>query len=107
MKPESRRIREIFVAAVGNVDPERWDGFLQEATAGDGGLLREVRLLLDAHRDAGSFLDAPASAPTIAQESPRLVEGPGTSIGPYKLLEQIGEGGMGVVYVAEQREPVR
>src|SRR5262245_2914312 len=107
MKPEPQRIRELFVAAVGGVAPERWDDFLEEASAGNAELIREVRLLLEAHHEAGSFLEAPAPASTITLESPRLVEGPGTVIGPYKLVEPIGEGGMGVVYMAEQQEPVR
>src|SRR5262245_26875646 len=107
MKPEPQRIRELFVAAVGRVNPKHWDGFLEEASAGDKDLAREVRLLLEAHHDAGSFLQDPAQAPTMEFESPRVVEGPGTQIGPYKLMEQIGEGGMGVVYMAEQVEPVR
>ena len=38
---------------------------------------------------------------------PRRLESPGTTIGPYKLMEEIGEGGMGIVYVAEQTQPVR
>jgi serine/threonine protein kinase/tetratricopeptide (TPR) repeat protein len=107
MKPEPKRIRELFVAAVGKADPELRDAFLQEASDGDEGLVREVRLLLGAHQDAGRFLESPAAAPTITADSRPLVEGPGTVIGPYKLMEQIGEGGMGVVYVAEQTQPVR
>jgi serine/threonine protein kinase len=107
MKPESKRVRELFVAAVGEIDPDRRDDFLLARTAGDEGLLREVRLLLEAHYDAGSFLDAPAPAPTIADDPSRLAEGPGKVIGPYMLMEPIGEGGMGVVYVAEQTQPVR
>jgi serine/threonine-protein kinase len=107
MKPEPKRIRELFVAAVGKADPELRDAFLNEASDGDEGLLREVRLLLEAHQDAGRFLESPAAAPTITADSRPLAEGPGTVIGPYKLMEQIGEGGMGVVYVAEQQKPVR
>src|SRR5207302_5300136 len=57
-----------------------------------------------AHEQAGSFLrNAPAA--TVIQ--PPVAGGPGTIIGPYKLLQQIGEGGMGTVYMAEQTEPVR
>src|SRR5208282_155475 len=56
--------------------------------------------------EAGSFLEAPAFGPVPTVDQ-RLPEGPGTHIGPYKLLQKIGEGGMGVVYMAEQEEPVR
>ena len=56
----------------------------------------------------GDFLESPGRrAPTVDATPRRRAEGPGTVIGPYKLLEQIGEGGMGVVYMAEQTEPVR
>jgi serine/threonine protein kinase/Flp pilus assembly protein TadD len=106
MKPEPKRIRELFVAAVGKADPELRGAFLAEACDGDEGLLGEVRLLLEAHQDAGRFLESPAAAPTVTVAS-TLTEGPGTVIGPYKLLEQIGEGGMGVVYMAEQARPIR
>ena len=71
-------------------------------------LLRRVRALLRAHAEPGSFLEEPAvanqPAPTLDQP---ITEKPGTQIGPYKLLQQIGEGGMGVVYMAEQKEPVK
>src|SRR6185369_3968813 len=59
-----------------------------------------VETLLRAHDAAGGFLQS-----TVAVEPPH--EGPGTIIGRYKLLQQIGEGGFGVVYMAEQLEPVR
>jgi serine/threonine protein kinase len=79
--------------------------YLERACAGDEGLRRQVETLLKAHDRAGRFLEPPDFAATADRLRP--VEGPGTVIGPYKLMEQIGEGGMGAVYVAEQHEPVR
>jgi WD40 repeat protein/serine/threonine protein kinase len=97
----------IFVAAVGQVPPEQWEAYARAACAGDEALLARVRQLLRAHAEAGSFLDDPAPdlGATVAQPPAR--EGPGTLVGPYKLLEQIGEGGFGVVYMAEQAQPLR
>jgi serine/threonine protein kinase/Flp pilus assembly protein TadD len=63
--------------------------------------------MLAAQAQAGSFLEAPAPSPTISVEVPSLAEGPGTVVGPYKLLQLIGEGGMGAVYMAEQTAPVK
>jgi WD40 repeat protein/serine/threonine protein kinase len=65
------------------------------------------RAVADAQPKVGSFLQAAALAPASTANAPQLVEGSGTRIGPYKLLQQIGEGGMGIVYMAEQQEPVR
>ena len=73
----------------------------------DTDLRRRVERLLEAQPKVGGFLDSPAVGPTLNLPSPQEMEGPGTVIGPYKLLEQIGEGGMGVVYMAEQTQPVR
>src|SRR5262249_48295459 len=76
--------------------------YLDCACAGDAELGRQVASLLDAHNRIGRFL----ASPTVCYEhgASELV---GTSVGPYKLMEQIGEGGMGLVYVAEQVHPVR
>ena len=63
--------------------------------------------LLRSHEEAGSFLVAP---PVVSPETTTyqpIHEGPGSIVGKYKLLQQIGEGGMGVVYMAEQQQPVR
>src|SRR5439155_27307787 len=71
-------------------------------TCGDNQDLRlRVEKLVDAHFRAGQFLERPARAPAATIDEP-IREGPGTVIGPYKLLQQIGEGGFGVVFMAEQ-----
>ena len=75
--------------------------YVRGACGQDAELESKVERLLRAHEEAGDFLQ---TRTTI--ESP-LSEGPGTQIGKFKILEQIGEGGFGVVYMAEQKEPVR
>jgi serine/threonine protein kinase/tetratricopeptide (TPR) repeat protein len=100
------KAKALFVELVDKLPPERWDARLAELVGGDEPLRQQVSRILAAHRDAGNFLDAPAPALSVALAD-RGSEGPGMAIGPYKLLEQIGEGGFGVVYMAEQTEPVR
>src|SRR5262249_49188499 len=67
-----------------------------------------VERMLAAQAEVGSFLQQPAivGSATVSHEPP-ISEIPGMVIGPYKLLHQIGEGGMGVVFMAEQTEPIR
>ncbi|MGE5194014.1 MAG: protein kinase domain-containing protein, partial [Deltaproteobacteria bacterium] len=102
------RANEIFLKAVEYSTVEDRGTFIDRACAEDAALRAEVVDLLQAHSEAGSFLAAPAMGKTIDMpaESP-IAAAPGTVIGPYKLLQQIGEGGMGTVYLAEQAAPVR
>ncbi|QDV39561.1 serine/threonine-protein kinase [Tautonia plasticadhaerens] len=95
---------EIFLAALEIEGAEARSSYLDEV-CGDPELRRHVEHLLALDARASGFLEPPASTPTLTVEAPNPLEG--TVIGPYRLMEQIGEGGMGVVYVAEQLEPVR
>ena len=85
--------------------------YLEEACAGDASLRRRLEELLKASEEVGVFLESPLATPPGPGGTVRLPilpsEKPGDWIGRYKLLQQIGEGGCGVVYMAEQEEPVR
>jgi serine/threonine protein kinase/tetratricopeptide (TPR) repeat protein len=96
--------KAIFLKALDCQTPEELACFLEGACDGDHQLQARVSELLDAHRAAGNFLRG-GSGETNAFEP--IAERPGTAIGPYKLLQQIGEGGMGVVFMAEQTEPIQ
>src|SRR5204862_8204210 len=82
--------------------------YLEPACRADAELHQRVERLLKAHDHAGDFLEHP-SPEAVAEASPKISVGekPGDRIGRYKLLQQIGEGGCGVVYMAEQEEPIR
>jgi serine/threonine protein kinase/tetratricopeptide (TPR) repeat protein len=96
--------RSIFQAALEVDDPAERAAYIERACAGDLALRWQVEQLLKAHHQPGPFMERPALLVTMDEP---LVERPGTVIGPYKLMEQIGEGGMGLVFVAEQQLPVR
>jgi tetratricopeptide (TPR) repeat protein len=103
MEPKS--IDRIFWEAA-QLDATERDAYLERACAGDSALRCRLEQLLRAIPEAESFLESP-TPDLVATVVESITEQPGTVIGPYKLIEQIGEGGFGVVFMAEQSQPIR
>jgi len=97
----------IFNEALDQPTPAARSIYLDRACGADDAIRARVEALLLAHDRAGGFLESPASAALRSISQFGLIEAPGTVIGPHRVVEQIGEGGMGVAYMAEQTEPVR
>jgi serine/threonine protein kinase len=100
------RLESLFAAAL-QKPPAGRAAYLDQACADDPGLRQRVEALLRAQEAAGSFLEPPALPPVATVAEVPATERPGTVIGSYKLLERIGEGGMGTVWMAQQQEPVK
>jgi serine/threonine protein kinase len=99
--------RSLFLELLEIADPVERAAYLERECSDNPALRSEVELLLRAHEKEGPFMERPGGIlATTANEAPPT-ERFGTMIGPYKLMEQIGEGGMGLVFVAEQQTPVR
>ncbi len=112
------KARDLFMKAL-DLKPEQIDEFLDAACGDDVELRSRVQTLLDAHHQAGNFLSPSQSEKTLIgdaetdelgfflQGTPPGELSSGMTIGPYKLIERIGEGGMGAVWVASQAQPIK
>jgi len=112
MNPD-KSLQNLFNAALERSDAAERARFLDEACGADAALRERVDKLLRAQEEVGAFMAQPSRKPAGLDLHPTarvvipLTEKPGDLIGRYKLLQQIGEGGCGVVYMVEQEEPVR
>ena len=104
------RVEAIFDGAVAQPSDAEREAYLRQVCAGDEVLRRKIDALLMADRRGGNFLDFQGEGigtQLATQSSQALTESPGSVIGRYKLLEEIGQGGFGVVFMAEQQFPLR
>jgi serine/threonine protein kinase/predicted Zn-dependent protease len=107
MNATDDRAKSVFLNAVEIASLEEREAFIRANCGDDEALQREVYELLRHEQSLGSFLDSPAVDIAATTDQRPISERPGMVIGQYKLLQQIGEGGMGVVFMAEQSEPIQ
>lgn len=103
MSNRNQDVETVFLAALKIDSAAEREQYLRDQCGDNLSLRQQVEELLVANANMGAFLDGTKSH--LPQSDP--IEQIGQMIGPYKLMDQIGEGGMGIVYIAEQREPVK
>jgi serine/threonine protein kinase/tetratricopeptide (TPR) repeat protein len=107
MSEANPRTESLFWAALALAAPEERARYLEQACGGDHQLRGRLEELLAAYPKAEDFLEPPAAGPAVTVEEAPAGESPGAAVGSYKLLEPVGEGGMGTVWMAQQTEPVK
>src|SRR5262245_33652493 len=109
MNDANRQVLTLFAEALEAATPQAQAAYLDQACGDDQELRARLEALLRAHRAAGGFLGGESAAvdSVLTVEAPPPGDAASTVIGPYKLLQKLGEGGMGTVWVAEQAEPVK
>jgi serine/threonine-protein kinase len=106
MSESNPKTESLFASALAIASPEERANYLNQVCGTDQQLRAQVEELLAAYPKVERFLESPPRPSVATIDEPPATERPGTVIGPYKLLQQIGEGGFGIVYMAEQEKPI-